>query len=180
MGALRVFAALSPPAEVRQALAEQLRPYEVPGKLVPPANYHVTLRFLGAVDEVTVDRYRAELDQMELGSSFILSLQSFGAFPNHRKATVFWAGVDRGSERVHQLAESADEAAARAGVLPEDRPFSAHLTLSRARPPADVSGLITEGELDISWRVREVVLFETRPGRGYVTYEPLEFFPLAG
>lgn len=178
VGTLRVFAAIAPPAEVRQALAEQLRPHGVPGKRVPPSNYHITLRFLGAIDEVTFDRYRAELDQMDLGASFVVSLQVFGAFPNERKASVVWAGVDRGAQRVYQLAELADEAAARAGVLPEDRPFLAHLTLSRVRPPAEVSELVAASELDVSWRVNEVVLFETRPGRGNVIYEPLDFFPL--
>ncbi|HEY5889349.1 MAG TPA: RNA 2',3'-cyclic phosphodiesterase [Acidimicrobiia bacterium] len=179
MGQLRVFAAVSLPNDVRQALAEQTAEWDIPGRRVPPSNWHITLRFLGEIEEVTCDRYKAALDESQLGKPFRIRLSGFGAFPNQRKATVVWAGVGPGADRLFELAEACDSAAEATGVSPEDRPFSPHLTLSRVRPPAPVVSLIEQGELDISWWVGQIVLFESIGGRGGVRYEPLEFFPFS-
>jgi RNA 2',3'-cyclic 3'-phosphodiesterase len=176
--ALRIFAAIAPPDEVRHALVDQLGAWPIPGRLVSPVNWHITTRFLGEVDEVTVERYVAELDQMELGAGFTLSLRRFGAFPNHRKATVVWLGADRGEQRLHQLAEACDDASAAVGVTSEDRPFSPHLTISRVRPPANAVALVNEGEVDVAWRVKTLVVYESRFGRDGMRYIPLETFPL--
>ncbi len=178
MGSLRIFAAIAPPHEVRQALADQLTGVPIPGKVVPPANWHLTLRFLGEIDEVACERYMAELDSRDLGRRFKVRLSKFGAFPNHRKATVTWLGVTGGEQRIFQLAEAADEAAVSVGLLPEDRPFSPHLTLSRVRPPANVTSLVGEVECDVEWRVESVVVFRSRLARGGVSYEPIETFEL--
>lgn len=178
MEALRVFAAVSPPHEVRQAIATQLQDVPVPGRLVAPANWHLTLRFLDEIDEVTCDRYLAELDSRDLGGRFKINLAGLGAFPNQRKATVTWLGVKRGEQRLFQLAGEADEAAASVGLSPEERPFSPHLTLSRIRPPVNVTRLIEDTELEVTWRVESVVVFRSLMGRGGVKYEPIETFGL--
>lgn len=176
VGPLRVFAAISLPVEVRLALADQTSEWDIPGRRVPPSNWHITLRYLGEVDEVTCDRYKAALDESHLGMPFRIGLSGFGAFPNQSKATVVWAGISFGVDRVFELAEVCDAAAELTGVSPEDRPFAPHLTLSRVRPPASVGPLIAQGELDISWWVGQIVLFESISERGGVRYEPLEIF----
>lgn len=175
---LRVFAAVSPPHEVRQDIAAQLADAGIPGRVVPPDNWHITLRFLDDIDEVTCDRYLAELDQMELGKRFKLTLAGIGAFPHQRKSTVIWLGVGTGEVRLFQLAEATDEAAVAIGLRPEERPFSPHLTLSRVRPPENVTRLIETTDCDVTWLVNEVVVFKSVSGRGGVRYEPLERFEL--
>jgi 2'-5' RNA ligase len=95
------------------------------------------------------------------------------------KATVIWAGITRGQEHLFQLAEIADERALDAGIAGEERPFRPHLTLSRVRPQASATDLVDEAELDVGWRVSQLVLFRTLPGRGTVRYEPLEMFSLS-
>jgi 2'-5' RNA ligase len=174
---LRVFLAVSPPHEVRLALIDQISHLSIPGRLVPPDNWHITLRFLGEVDEVACERYTAAVDQSDLGSDFPMRIDHLGAFPKPSKATVVWAGIDRGQQRLFQLAEVADERAMDVGIVGE-RPVRPHLTLSRVRPQVSVTDLIDE-ELDVAWRVDGLVLFRTLPGRGTVRYEPLEMFSLS-
>lgn len=175
---LRAFLAVAPPHEVRHALVDQLRELDVPGRLVPAANLHLTLRFLGDVDQVALDRFSASIDQAERGDSFIVSLTGLGSFPNPRKATVVWARVGKGGQALYELAEIAESGATASGLTAEERPFAPHLTISRVRPPRDVVGLVNDTELDISWRVSELVLFESVMKKGSVSYEPLEVFPL--
>jgi 2'-5' RNA ligase len=175
----RVFAAVPLPAEVRLALDDKLRSHALPGKVAPPENWHLTLRFLGNVDEVSYERFVSLLDTANLGKRFRLALGQMGAFPNPKRATVLWLGVSQGGEEMSELALTAEEAAQGAGLPPEERPFQPHLTLSRIRPPTDVSGLIAAfGDTEIGWRCETMVVYRSRLGPGGARYEPLEIFDL--
>ncbi len=176
----RVFVAAPMPDETRMALAAALREFAIPGRPVPPENWHLTLRFLGGVDRVTCERLLAAIDQTELGGRFKLALRGLGAFPRPKKATVVWLGVTEGRERLEDLADIAEEAAVNAGVAPEDRPFRPHLTLSRVRPEEDVTGLVQTGaDLGVGWRCESIVVFRSHLGRDGARYEPLETFSLS-
>jgi 2'-5' RNA ligase len=175
----RVFAAVPLPPEIRLALSDRLSDLKIPGRLVPPDNWHITLRFLDTIDQVTYERFLSGLAAAETQSPFRVSLDVFGAFPRPRKATVFWAGVGRGAEAMGLLSEHAEESAQGAGLAPEERPFHPHLTLARIRPPVDVRGLLDE-ELDLSWSCDRVVVYRSHLGRGGARYEPLDSVDLIG
>jgi 2'-5' RNA ligase len=174
-----VFVAVPLPAEVRLALDDKLQQHELPGKVAPPENWHLTLRFLGRVDEVTYERFVAELDSMDLGSRFRMALGGLGAFPNPKRATVLWVGVSRGEDELCELALTTEEAAQAAGLAPEERPFRPHLTLSRIRPQVDVSGLIGMFDAtEIAWRCETMFVYRSHLGSGTASYEPLAMFDL--
>jgi 2'-5' RNA ligase len=174
----RVFVAAPLPPEIRFALAERLGELIIPGKLVPPENWHITLRFLDTVDRVTYERYLAALDPVG-ETAFPIALEGLGAFPSPRKATVFWAGVGKGSTQLALINEEAEEAALAAGLSPEERPFHPHLTLSRIRPPADVRDLMDE-DLELSWRCERLVVYRSHTTRDGARYEPLDSLNLIG
>ena len=162
------------------ALADRLGSLEMPGKAVPPENWHITLRFLGWTDDVAFDRMLAALDEAALGPPFDVALGEMGAFPRPRNATVIWLAASKGLTRLEHLAAEAEEAAQSAGFNSEDRPFRAHLTVSRVRPAEDVSGLIeTFSDAGLGWRCESVVVYRSHLGRGGAKYEPLETFPLS-
>jgi 2'-5' RNA ligase len=175
----RVFVAVPLPAEVRLALDDRLQKHTLPGKVAPPENWHFTLRFLGNIEEVTYQRFVAELDTSHLGPRFRVALGRLGAFPNPKRATVLWVGVSQGGDELSELALTADEAAQAAGLPPEERPFRAHLSLSRIRPQVDVSNLIaTFGDTGIGWRCETMVVYQSHLGTGGARYEPLETYEL--
>lgn len=154
------------------ALADALDPVDIPGRAAPPENWHITLRFLGTVDQVTYERFLATLD-VEERAPFRVQLGGVGAFPNAHRATVVWVGIEKGGAQLASLNAVAEEAARMAGLEPEERPFHAHLTLARVRPPADVRDL--EGLMvDLGWHCDRITVYRSRPGRGGARYEPLE------
>lgn len=175
----RVFLAAPLPPDVRFALAERIEEMQIPGKVGPPENWHVTLRFLDVVDRVTYERFLSQLDRIGEQFSFPIALRGFGAFPRASKATVFWAGIGRGTSDISLLNEVAEEAAISAGLSPEERPFHPHLTLARIRPPADVRDLVDE-ELDLGWRCDRLVIYRSHLGRGPARYEALDSVNLIG
>lgn len=172
----RLFLAVPLGEEARAVLAQGLP--RLPGKVVPPSNWHFTTRFLGWVDELTEEKISAELDQAHLGPGFDMELGEMGAFPRPARATVLWLGLTRGLSRLTELNAICEEAAQRVGLVAEDRPYAAHLTLSRIRPHQDVRPVIEAYRLvPLKWRADRLVLFQSTPGRGGAVYTALTHFP---
>lgn len=176
---MKIFVAIRPPLDVRATLAGVMSDWDVPGTVVAPDNWHVTLRFIGRMGETDVDRLLAEMDQADLGGRFDATLGGLGAFSNPSKATVLWLGLRRGGERMTELAEIVDGAVDRIGAGVEDRPFVPHLTLARIRPPEDVRSLIADIDVpSIPMTVDEVIVFSSVSAGTGPVYEPIESFQL--
>lgn len=154
------------------ALAERISSLSIPGSVAPPENWHVTLRFLGIVDQVIYERFLSALDVADQ-APFPIRLGGIGAFPNIRKATVVWVAIEEGAEGLATLSAIAEEAAQSAGLASEERPFHPHLTLARVRPPADIRALAGTA-VELGWRCDRVVVYRSHTGRGGARYEPLE------
>jgi 2'-5' RNA ligase len=171
----RVFAAVPLPHEIKLALVDRVNGLDIPGKVVPPENWHITLRFLGSVDQVAYERFLAALAEVEMPMPFSIRLAGLGGFPNPRKATVVWAGVTDNSGFLGELNEITENAAQSAGLGPEERPFHPHVTLARVRPEKDITQLV-EQHVDLEWRADQLVIFRSILGQGGAKYEVLERF----
>lgn len=175
----RLFLGVPLDEEVRDMLAQHLRQHRLPGRPLPPANWHLTIRFLGEIGEVVTERLIAELDQADLGQAFEVILGEMGAFPRAARAAVVWLAIARGLERLSDLNEIVEDLSRAVGLPPEERPFAPHLTLSRIRPEIDVrADLAVYRPAPFQWTVGEVVLYESHLGRGGARYEPVEKFLL--
>lgn len=182
-----LFLAVEPDEETKSLLAQMLArafddEWPLPGRLSPPDNWHVTVRFLGSVDDVTLDRLLAGLDGARStepgwpGGPIRIELWGVGAFPRPDNATVLWVGVE--SEALINLAESIEDLATAIGVAPEDRPYKPHLTLSRIRPPQDLSDLVAVDWGRLRFTVDRLTLFRSQHETGGVTYQALERFDI--
>lgn len=175
----RMFLAVALDDETRHALAARLEMAlggrRLPGKLSPVENWHLTLRFLGSTTTVQAEQILAHLDDHLAVRPFRLRFEGLGGFPREHKASVLWLGCDGDLDALETVAVECEQASQRAGFEPEGRPFHAHLTLSRIRPPLDVRGLIDGVEpLGVATMVREVTLYRSILGRGPAGYEVVD------
>ena len=180
---LRAFFALDLPSavQVRAAqAAEELRRAVPEGvRWVPAENLHLTLKFLGDVGERQVPQLvERALAKLAPVSPFEVELSGFGALPNARTARVVWLGVSKGSREMARIARKLDAAGASIGVERERRPFRAHLTLGRLRSPARAALERAATPEEISFRVQEIVLYESRLSSDGARYSPLARLPL--
>jgi RNA 2',3'-cyclic 3'-phosphodiesterase len=179
---MRLFLAIPLTDEARHAIVHHLTSHlshPLPGRSVRPELWHLTLRFLGEVDEVDGDRIVREVDAADRGPAFTLRWGSLGAFPRPRRANVLWLGVDQGESAAERLAAVVEEALEAAGFPPEDRPYRSHLTLSRLRPDQDVTVVLDAvPPLGLAMVVDRVVLYRSHLGPGGPRYEEVEAFPL--
>jgi 2'-5' RNA ligase len=178
----RLFLGVPLSAEATEQLSAELAkvfPHGLPGRPVPPANWHLTLRFLGDTSAEVAARVRGEVAAGGLGLPFGITLGELGAFPRPEHAAVVWIGVSEGEEALIRLAEAVEGRVRRAGVQSETRAFSPHLTLARLRHPANLSKALSLAVPPrIPHLVGEVVLFRSHLGAGEPRYEVVERFPL--
>jgi 2'-5' RNA ligase len=147
---MRLFVALNLEPQERQRLTEAVAPLReggLPVRWLEPEALHLTLKFVG---EVTNER-AAEVEDVaqRLAASvppFTLRLGGIGAFPNLRRPRVVWMGVEAPPELL-QLQSGLEAALGELGFPREERPYSPHLTLGRARPDAQPSELRALPEL---------------------------------
>ena len=179
---MRLFLAVPLTEDARRGIAGHLREalaHPLPGRPVRPENWHLTLYFLGEVDEPTTDRVIREVDGADRGPAFGVRWAGLGAFPRPRRATVLWIGLERGVEEAARLAAVVEEAVGLAGFPPETRPFRSHLTLSRLRPDQDVTAVLEAvPPVGLDMPVDRVVLLRSHLGPGGPRYEELAAFPL--
>jgi 2'-5' RNA ligase len=178
----RLFVGIPLPAELREGLEAYLARVfggRMPGRAVPPANWHLTLRFLGETHGFRYRPFLAALRALDAGPAFDLAFAGPGAFPRPARATVLWIGVDEGADRLRALAAKIEAAAVRAGFAPEEKAYSPHLTLSRIQPPADVRPAIEASPaFGGRMRVDEFVVFRSQLGGGPPRYERIASLPL--
>lgn len=125
---VRLFAAIDVPDDIAQRLTALMK--GVPGaSWRPRENLHLTLRFFGEVAEPVADDIDAELAQAaERSAPFELQLKGAGAFGG-ADPHALWIGA-AANDALKQLASDCERAARRAGLKPESRKFSPHVTLA--------------------------------------------------
>ena len=150
-------------------------PNALPGRTVPPPNWHFTIRFLGEIDPARAGQIADALAATTLPPSFGATLSGLGAFPAVVRARTLWLGVGRGADQFSRLAAAVNLALVAAGVAGELRPFSPHLTLARLDRPADLSRLIDDHRASpVSFLVDAIVLFRSDLGGGPPRYTELK------
>ena len=174
----RAFLGIALEESVRHLLAAHLAaefPSGLPGKPVPPGNWHLTLRFLGATSDARLERVVHTIAEAQLPSAFAIRFGGLGTFPRTARATVLWLGVESGAGTLAGVARICEDAAVGAGLPPEDRPFHPHLTLARLRPPQDLRSVRGSFQaFDVETRVTEITLFESHLSPEGARYEARE------
>ena len=166
---MRLFVAVWPSEEVLDAIAALPRP-EVPGlRWTTRDQWHVTLRFLGSVDDV--DAAAAAVNSIEAATGDVTVGPAVGRF-GKRILHVPTHGLD-------DIAAATVVATAHVGEPPEDRAFKGHLTLARSRR-GDTDLRALEGTaISGGWRADEVTLVRSHLGGAGARYEVIERVPLA-
>lgn len=155
-------------------IQEALRPAVAGARWVPAENLHVTLAFLGETDRAS--DVADALTQIAAGvAAPDVTLGGAGAFPSQRRARVLWLGLaDDGT--LGRAAGLVADALRPLGFRPEDRAFSAHLTIARLKTPAAVD--LTDRDVrPIGFRPAGIALMRSHVGRPAPRYERLALAP---
>lgn len=158
----RLFIAIELPEEIKRTFSSFCM--EVPGvRWVPPEQIHLTLRFLGDVLPQTFMEIKKALADVTF-ASFPLTVRGVGHFPPHGHPRVLWVGTEE-SRPLLTLQQKIEAAVVGAGILPEERRFSPHLTLARIKEDASAAVARFEAKhrelLFPPFNVNEFILFSS-------------------
>ncbi len=186
---MRLFFAVPVIETVKELIAREIERFPVndpPWRWIPPENLHLTLKFLGDVEEQLVPSLAQAAERTVAGiPGFRISFGRFGAFPSLRGPRVIFYGIEEGFESLASLASVLEKETERIGFAREKRAFRAHLTLARIKRP--LPSAIT-GKLETvpclppgaGQTVDRVVLMKSTLYRTGAVYGEIRSFALAG
>jgi 2'-5' RNA ligase len=181
---MRLFVAIDLPDAARDAIAtEQQRIASALGgsngslKWVSAAHAHLTLVFLGTVDDAHVPALVETIGREVAQPPFEMVLEGVGVFPPRGAPRVLWIGVTAGAAGLVQLQRELAARVAAFGLPLEDRPFHPHLTLARwkASRPADRERALKAARPGpiARARIERATLYQSRLSPAGPTYTPL-------
>jgi 2'-5' RNA ligase len=161
---MRTFLAVDVPEHIRKKIDDFIQVEAkrgLPIKWVRFENLHITLKFLGEIDE----KKKAEITPVikELGekqNSFNMRLAGLGCFPSPRNPRVLWIGVKEGGEMLCDIAAEIEEALARFGFKEEKR-FHPHLTIGRIKKLCKIDHILEKTIGSEPFSINAVTLFES-------------------
>jgi 2'-5' RNA ligase len=151
---------------------------------IPADRMHLTIRFIGEVDDGKASMVRQALEPPLAVTPFNLTLCGAGTFPKGGTPRVVWLGVTDGREPLLRLERAIAARLAPLGIPEEDRAYSPHLTLARVRDPAGLkSARLLDGLTDRrigTTLIDAITLFQSRLSPKGPTYTPMVRTPLGG
>ena len=182
---LRTFIAIALPEAVQDkvdALLSDLRKADAAVRWVPSQNLHLTLKFLGDVEETRLaDLFVGIRKATEGIEPFQITLTGLGAFPNPRRPRVLWIGLEV-PEAMKKLYSNMEEELSRLHFPKEKRKFSPHLTIGRVKGLRGMEALMSVvertdfGPETVS--VARIVAMKSDLRPTGVVYAPLKKFAL--
>ena len=147
----------------------------------PPEQTHLTLSFIGDVDESKVKRITECVRRAAEGfRPMEIILSGLGAFPNERRPSVVWTGVSPAGP-LKAMAAKLEKNLAAAGIPHDGKPFKAHVTVARTRdsfvPPTVFEG--TERKVYCRFVCYEVLVMKSVLGPGGAKHSVLSRIPLS-
>ena len=195
---MRAFIAIDLPETVRTALRQQqaelkeLLAAANPTKpkqdseiqWTNPAGIHLTLKFLGEINDAQVQQVNEALSGLEPFKEFSVEVRGFGFFPSAHRPRVLWAGIAAPPE-LALLEQRVEECMEKIGFEREQRDFNPHLTLARFKAPRPRPALNATVERHItlslgSFAVSEFFLFESKLSPRGAEYRRIMSFPQEG
>lgn len=178
---MRTFLAVEVPQQERKKISDFVlgeARSELPVKWVKYENLHITLKFLGEIDEQQKTDIAPVIEDIcGKHCPFNLKLEGLGCFPNSGNPRVLWVGVTQGGKELCMIADALERGLARFGFREEKR-FHPHLTIGRTRKRCRVDNMLTKKISSDSFEITSVVLFKSTLKPGGPVYDQLLSFML--
>lgn len=188
MGRTRTFVGVDIGDAIRgstAALVKELSKSGAAVKWVTPESMHVTLLFLGEVDDRELHAVCKAVRSAAAGEPpFSLRVSGLGAFPTPRRPKVLWAGITDGVEPLQRLHAALEERMLDLGCYrTEERGYTPHLTLGRVAGDADAFAVAAEIPKRQAWQggrfaVEEVLVYSSEMDRTGPVYTVIGRAPL--
>ncbi|MGQ3684827.1 MAG: RNA 2',3'-cyclic phosphodiesterase [Candidatus Loosdrechtia sp.] len=143
---VRLFVAVEIAEEIRKKLVElqnELKRADAEVGWVAPENFHITLKFIGTVDEEKMNHIIPVIkDSVAHMDSFDLRYKGIGVFPTEKKPRILFVNVIDSGGVLTKIHKRLDSQLASLQVKQENRPYDVHLTIGRIKTYRNIKELI--------------------------------------
>jgi 2'-5' RNA ligase len=164
MSRVRTFIAVELTESIRAEIEDLQHEFERAGtevKWTEPENLHVTLVFLGEVDDKEIPTVCRIAAQAVAGMGpFPLSVEGVGCFPNARRPRVVWVGVGQGQDELVRIHDALETPLLDLGYRREDRKYTPHITLGRAKSDRPTERLSAAIARQAGWKAGDMTVTE--------------------
>ena len=147
----------------------------------PPEQTHITLRFIGDIQESKVKKVVACAERASTGTApFALRVSGIGAFPNERRPSVIWLGAEP-ADILGALSDRLAEELRKEAIGFDTKPFKAHVTIARSRD-GDVPRRMFDSHRETMFSesmVHEILVMRSELGPGGAKHSVLARIPLS-
>ncbi|MBI3440536.1 MAG: RNA 2',3'-cyclic phosphodiesterase [Proteobacteria bacterium] len=175
---LHLFTGIGLPLSVRQQLST-LRGVISRARWMEPDSYHITLSFIGEVDETTAEDIDEALSGIR-SPSFQLTLKGAGYFLGNKSSQHLWIGVDY-KETLHRLKEKIDRAFEARRLPFEKRKYIPHVTVAKLKysDESEAAMFMQQHNLFTStpFEISEFILYQSYVGKEGTSYRGLKTYP---
>jgi 2'-5' RNA ligase len=189
-------AALRQLTATQHQLVQQLRASQLDRcvRWTPASNIHLTLRFLGDIDESQCATLVQGLPAVAARySPLAVRVDGLGCFPNTARPSVIWCGLQGDLRRLVEMQQAVDSVVRSAAIAPDEKGFKPHLTIARTQRGAtgaqlravgavvaDYAALYGASPVDESTSIDELLLLRSELTPSGPVYTRLGVFPLVG
>ena len=187
MSQIRSFIAIELPPLIKSRIEEiqnKLKSSTSDVRWVRPEGIHLTLKFLGNIEEEKILEISDLVKQCASDiTSFPLTVRTLGAFPNEKNPKVIWVAASDDSGNLGKLQQTLENRLSSMGFKVEKRAFSPHLTLGRLKSSKGkrelINNLADHKQLECgTFEAQEVCLFKSELKPRGAIYTKLKVFPL--
>ncbi len=148
------------------SLIENIKQTGADIKLVEPENIHLTLAFLGEIEDSKLAKIEDSMNSVKF-PKFDIVLRGIGAFPSISRPRVVWVGIEKGFNYMKDIRTQLVNNLKSKGIRPEDdKEFVPHITIGRVKGPRNLfklSNFIIKNTNDLygEIEVNEIKLFKS-------------------
>jgi len=187
MGKIRTFICFELPDKIKEKIADlqdNLKPYGSGVRWTRPDSIHLTLKFLGDVQEEQITDITSAVEKAsEMIPPLKIQVSGCGAFPNLRRPRVFWVGVKEDSGKLLELQSNIETALEELGFPKEKRNFFPHLTFGRVKSRdgiPEMTDFLKDHEFELKpFKAEQVIVMQSQLRPTGAVYTPLQEISLS-
>ncbi|MBU4369158.1 RNA 2',3'-cyclic phosphodiesterase [Patescibacteria group bacterium] len=183
MAKTRTFIAINLPQEIKQELGNWVenikKDINTGVKWVKPENFHLTLHFLGYLEEKQLEQVKTILQSSVFKTDIVLKIKKPDCFPNqNRPRVLFFKCEEKENNNLINLQQIIGQSLKHIGMEVDDRVWQIHLTFARVKMPIKLPTSFKKEIPDLKFKIKSIDLMKSVLRRTGPIYSIIESFPL--
>lgn len=182
---MRTFIAIELPENIKTSLKniqDELKKCGADVKWVEPENIHLTLKFLGEIEENQLEAINQAIEETAKNKpKYLITLSGLGVFPDLKRPRIIWIGIKDQNNATKLITEELEEKLEKINIPKEERKFLGHITIGRVKSGLNKDKLAEKLETlnidlakDMGFIADKITLFKSTLGPKGPAYETLK------